>query len=415
VSLGLSLYRGVTAIAQPLAGPILRGRARRGKEDSARLGERLGQASRPRPDGPLVWLHAASVGESLSILPLVDRLRAERPDTAVLVTSGTVTSAELLAQRLPPGAIHQFAPVDAPAVARRFLNHWRPDLAIFVESELWPNLLLEARKRNVRLALVSARITDESATGWRRAPGAARKLLGCFDLVLAQDTASAQRLGWMGGHVEGVDNLKLVGEPLAADAKAVAALKKAIGKRPVILAASTHPGEEELIASATPPGALLIVAPRHPDRGEGVAASLAVLGLTVARRTAGEPLSATTQAYVADTLGEMGLLFSVADVAVMGGGFGPGIGGHNPLEPARLGVPVVSGPHAFNFAEVYAAMQEAGAALVVEAWDLKAAIPDLLADTARRASMKSAALAFASQGAAALDDTWARLRRLLPR
>jgi 3-deoxy-D-manno-octulosonic-acid transferase len=414
VSFGLALYRTATALLEPAAAPVLRGRAKRGKEDAGRLRERLGHASHPRPAGPLIWLHAASVGESQSLLPLIERLRAERPGVAVLVTSGTVTSAELLAKRLPKGAIHQFSPVDAPGVARRFLNHWRPDLAVFVESELWPNLLLGAKARGAGLALLSARITEESATGWRRAPAAARKLLGCFDLILAQDAASAERLEWMGGHVAGVANLKLVGEPLAADARAAAALRKAVGRRAVVLAASTHPGEEELVAAATPSNALLIVAPRHPDRGEAVAASLRGMGLTTARRAGGEPLTGRTQAYVADTLGELGLLFGVADVAVMGGGFAPGIGGHNPLEPARLGVPVVSGPQAFNFAEVYAALADAGAAVIVEAWDLKATLDELLSDAARRRRMKEAALAFAARGAAALDDTWTQLQRLTP-
>lgn len=413
MSAALSLYRGLTALAEPLAAPILRGRAGRGKEDADRLPERLGHAGLARPAGPLVWLHAASVGESLSILPLVERLRTERPDIAVLVTSGTVTSAELLARRLPPGAIHQFAPVDGPGVARRFLGHWRPDLAVFVESELWPNLLLGARKRGARIALLSARITEDSARGWARAPKAAKALLGCFDLILAQDSASAARLEALGARTEGVANLKLVSAALTVDAKAKAALKKAIGKRPVVFAASTHPGEEELIASALPAGALLVVAPRHPERGEAVAASLETLGLATARRAANQPLTAATQAYVADTLGEMGLLFSVADIAVMGGGFSPGVGGHNPLEPARLGVAVVSGPETFNFAEVYAAMADCGAAMIVEAWDLKPALADLLAKPAQRTAMKAAASSFASQGGA-LDDTWARLQRLLP-
>ena len=406
MSLGLSLYRAATTLAEPLAAPILRGRAKRGKEDGARLAERLGHAGAPRPNGPLVWLHAASVGESLSILPLVGRLRAERPDLTVLVTSGTVTSAELLAKRLPDGVIHQYAPVDGPAVARRFLDHWRPDLAVFVESELWPNLLLGAKKRGAKLALLSARITGESAAGWRKAADAARTLLSAFDLILAQDRASAERLSQMGGEVAGVANLKLVGEPLAVDAKAKAALRKTIGKRPVVLAASTHPGEDEVIAAAAAADALLIVAPRHPTRGEAVAAALGA-----PRRSLGQAITPDTRAYVADTLGEMGLLYSLADVAVMGGSFAPGIGGHNPLEPARLGVPVVTGPAVFNFAEIYDAMAAAGAATITDTAGLSVALTDVLH---RRETMSKAALAFADQGQHALDDTWGQLQRLLP-
>lgn len=415
MSAGLSLYRLLTAAAEPLAGSVLRRRAARGKEDPARLRERLGHASLPRPEGPLVWLHAASIGESLSILPLIQRLRAERPDIAVLVTSGTVTSAHLLAQRLPQGALHQYAPVDGPRTARRFLDHWRPDLAVFVESELWPNLLRGAKARGVILALLSARITEDSAKGWARAPKAAGALLSAFDLIMAQDSASDARLKALGARTMGVANLKLVGEPLTCDAKELAALKKAAGPRPIVLAASTHPGEEEMIAQATPWGALLVVAPRHPERGESVTAGLQMMNLATARRSMKEPLTAGTQAYVADTLGEMGLFFALADIAVMGGSFAPGIGGHNPLEPARLGVPVVTGPHVFNFAEVYAAMVETGAAMMTEGFeDLGEALETLASDNIRREAMSKAARAFAAQGPAALDATWAKLKPLLP-
>jgi len=415
LSAGLALYRLLTSAAEPLAGVVLRGRAKRGKEDAARIAERLGHASLPRPAGSLVWLHAASVGESLSILPLIERLRAERPDITVLVTSGTVTSAALLAQRLPLGALHQFAPVDGPRVARRFLDHWRPDVAVFVESELWPNLLGAAKARGAKLALLSARITEDSARGWQRAPGAARALLGSFDLVMAQDSASEARLKALGARTAGLANLKLVGEPLTCDAKQLAALRKAAGKRPVVFAASTHPGEEEMIASAVPWGALLVIASRHPERGESVTASLQMMNLTTARRSFNEPLTAETQAYVADTLGEMGLLFALADVAVMGGSFAPGIGGHNPLEPARLGVPVVSGPHVFNFAEVYDAMVGADAAVIAAGFEeLSAELETLVTDEARRTTMSRAARAFAAQGDVALDATWVKLKPLLP-
>ncbi|HYG27553.1 MAG TPA: 3-deoxy-D-manno-octulosonic acid transferase [Caulobacteraceae bacterium] len=414
MSLALSLYRAVTALAEPLAGGILRGRAGRGKEDAARIGERLGHASAPRPAGPLVWLHAASVGESVSLLPLIERLRAERPEVGVLVTSGTVTSAELLARRLPAGAVHQYAPVDGPGVARRFVDHWRPDLAVFVESELWPNLLAQASARGAKLALLSARITEDSARGWSRAPGAAKALLGRFDLILAQDRASEARLKALGGKTAGVANLKLVGRPLAADPAALAELKRAAGGRRIILAASTHPGEEEMIATVAPADALLVIAPRHPEHGEAVVEALRMMDLTTARRSTGEPLTAATRAYVADTLGEMGLLYALADVAVMGGSFAPGIGGHNPLEPARLGVPVITGPHVFNFAEVYEAMTAAGGAVMVEE---PQALYTLLANLTPGSlnAMGETAKAFANAGAAALDETWSRLQPLLPR
>ena len=199
----LELYRLAMGAIAPLAPAVLGGRGRRGKEDAGRLGERLGRASAARPAGRLVWLHAVSVGESVSLLPLIERIRAERPGLAILVTTGTRTAAELLGQRLPAGAIHQYAPIDTPGAVGRFLDHWRPDAGLFVESELWPNLILAARERGVRLGLISARMTQASADGWRRAPAAARAVLGAFELVLPQDPDTETRLAGLGAHVGG--------------------------------------------------------------------------------------------------------------------------------------------------------------------------------------------------------------------
>jgi len=372
-TLPLALYAAATGLLEPLAPVLLRSRAKAGKEDPARLNERLGRPTAPRPEGPLIWLHGVSVGESLSLLPLIDALRARRPGATLLVTSGTVTSAALLAQRLPKDVIHQFAPVDSPGVAARFLDHWRPSAALFVESELWPNLILTAKAQGVRLALLSARMTDDSARGWTRAPASAAAVLAAFDLILPQDAATADRLGRLGARIGPPLNLKLAGPAPPVDDALVATLKSGIAGRKVVLAASSHPGEEPLIAQAVraaAPDALLILAPRHPDRGPQVAADLKGLGFDVARRAAGEPLAAATTAYVADTLGELGALFAVADVVVMGGGFVEGIGGHNPLEPARLGRAIVTGPHAFNARDVYAEMFDEAAA--IEAADAEA-------------------------------------------
>ncbi len=413
MSLALALYRLATGIAEPLAPRILRGRAGRGKEDPARLSERLGHASRGRPTGSLVWIHGASVGESLSVLPLIERIRTERPDLSLLVTSGTVTSASLLAARLPPGVFHQYLPVDGPKAAARFLAHWKPQLAIFIESELWPNLLLQAKAQGARLALLSARITEESAGGWMKAPAAARAILGAFDLVMPQDGASADRLRDLGADPQGLLNLKFLAGALPYDPDARAALEEGIGDRPVILAASTHPGEEALIAAAIPEETLLIVAPRHPERGEAVTAALRGLGYKTARRAFGEPPTAETDIYVADTLGEMGLLYEVAQVAVMGGSFVEGIGGHNPLEPARAGIAVVTGPHTFNFAEVYGEMEGHRCVLLAEdGADLARLLPQAQDDWV---SLGAAAADYAASRSVAMGEAWARLQPLLPR
>ena len=409
--LPLALYGAATGLLEPFAPAVLRDRARRGKEDLSRIGERLGRPGAPRPEGPLVWLHGVSVGETQSILPLVAALRARRPALRLLVTSGTVTAAELLARRLPKGVIHQFAPVDAPGAVRRFLDHWRPSLAILVESELWPNLLLAAKGRGVRLALLSARMTEASAARWARWPGSARALMRAFDLILPQDTATAARLRRLGATPGPQLNLKAIGEPLPADAAELRRLRAAVRGRKVVLAASTHPGEEAIIAEAFRAAGgegLLIVAPRHPDRGPEIARQL-----SAGRRSAGEPMDGPI--HVADTLGELGLFFRLADVVVMGGSFVPGVGGHNPLEPARLGRPIVTGPYVFNAADVYGALfAEAAAVEAADGAALARRLRELIDDPALARRTGEAALGFANRQGAALDEAMGLLGPLLP-
>ncbi len=463
--LSLRLYALATGLAEPFAPLLLSRRVRRGKEDAARLSERLGRSGRSRPDGPLVWLHGASVGESVSLLPLIARIRTERPDLTVLVTSGTRTSAELLARRLPAGAIHQYAPVDAPAAVARFLEHWRPGLGLFAESELWPNLILGARRRGVRLALVSARMTEGSALGWARRPAAAKAMLSGFEAILAQDDASATRLDTLGGHVTGRLNLKRLGASLDADEPQVAGLRAKFGDRRIILAASTHLGEEALIAGAVgglPDHPLLIIAPRHPDRGQRIAAELTAVGLKVVRRSekplpprgegvgdggagagvddlasvsegigqrgwrdtptpnpspqgGGESSTAGQDIYLADTLGEMGLFYRLADIVIMGGSFVGGVGGHNPLEAAQLGVGVVTGPERFNHADPYAEMIAAGAAVGVDdERGLERELAALLAAPDRLRQLGENARGYAAAQAGAFEDGWRAIAPLLP-
>ena len=419
MSLGLLAYRLLTATLEPLAPLVLNSRARKGKEDRARMGERLGRASGGRPAGELVWLHGASVGETLSLLPLVEALARARPDLNLLVTSGTAAAAQIMRKRLPAGVLHQYAPVDAPAAARRFLKHWRPCLAVFVESELWPNLLLGARKSGCRLALLGARISDDSARGWARAPRAARALLSAFDLILAQDANSWARLKALGAKVAGELDLKQAAAPLPHDEAELEAMKAELCGRPVVVAASTHPGEEEQIVAALKtlpePRPLLVLAPRHPARGKDVAEMLRAQGLRHARRSVGDRLLGDTEVYLADTLGELGLLFRLAEVVIMGGGFGEGVGGHNPLEPARLGLPVVTGPDVANFRETYAGLLHAHAALMTpHQAALNAALAELLADPVRAAQMGERARAQAESRHDAAKAALAALEPLLP-
>ena len=421
--LSLKAYRAIAGWVEPLAPRLLAARARRGKEDAARINERLGRPSIPRPSGPLVWLHGVSVGESLSLLPVIERLRAERPDVAVLVTSGTVTSARILAERLPPGVIHQYAPVDGPLATARFLNHWRPALGVLVESELWPNLIGAAQARGVKLALISARITEKTAQGWGRMRGAARALLSAFDLILPQDDASAARVETLGGQVQGRANLKLAGGPLGHDKGAFEQLSAAIGDRSVVLTASTHPGEERAIAKALdaldePP--FLILMPRHPERGAGLSQTLRTDGRAVAVRSAGEAIKADTAVYLADTLGEMGLFLALGDVVIMGGSFGPvignaGVGGHNPLEPARLGKATVCGPDMANWPDVAADLERAGGLIrVARVEELAPVIAPLLADPVKARAVGERARRAAQAADAGLDRLWSHLAPLLP-
>jgi 3-deoxy-D-manno-octulosonic-acid transferase len=416
-TLPLALYAAATGLLEPLAPALLRRRAARGKEDAARLNERLGRPAAPRPEGPLVWLHGVSVGESLSLLPLIAALRAARPDLNLLVTSGTVTAAEVLARRLPPGVIHQFAPIDAPGAAARFLDHWRPGAALFVESELWPNLIVAAKARGVKLALLSARITESSARGWARAPATARALLRAFDLILPQDGETQGRLERLGARVGPHLNLKLVGDAPPVDDALVAMLKA--GDRRIVLAASTHPGEEPLIARAFQAAgteALLVVVPRHPDRGPQVAAELRDLGFTVAGRATGEPLTPAITAYVADTLGELGALYTAAHAVVMAGSFVEGVGGHNPLEAARLEAAIVTGPHVFNAAGIYAEMfADAAAIAAADSRALARHIRGLLANPVIARRVGEAAGAYAGRQGAALTSATTLIEPLLPK
>jgi 3-deoxy-D-manno-octulosonic-acid transferase len=295
-------------------------------------------------------------------------------------------------------------------------------LGLFAESELWPNLILGARRRGVRLALVSARMTEASARGWAHRPAAARAMLGGFETILAQDDASAARLTALGGHVTGRLNLKRLGAPLDVDEAQVTALRAAFGRRPIILAASTHPREEALIAAAVrgaPGHPLLIIAPRHPERGEAIASELGAAGFKVARRNQILPPGGEDQEdldiYLADTLGEMGLLYRLAGVAIMGGSFVPGVGGHNPLEAAQLGVGVITGPDRFNHADPYTEMIAAGAALSVDnARGLERELTALLAAPDRPRQLGEQARAYAAAQAGAFEDGWRVIAPLLP-
>jgi len=415
--LSLRLYGAASGAASVFAPAWLKNRTRRGKEHPTRWPERLGRTAQVRPSGRLAWLHGVSVGEALSLLPLMERLRAERPEVAILVTTGTLAAAELIGARLREGAIHQYAPLDTPGAVRRFLDVWRPDLGVLVESELWPNLILAARSRGVRLALVSAKLSDRSLAGWRRAPGAARAVLAAFDLVLARDARAADRLEALGARVDGLADLKFGAAPLPVDEAELAQARGWLGARPVLLAASTHPGEEAAVLRAfravgAGSAPLLILAPRHPTRGDAVERDARAAGLTVGRRSVGAVLG-EARVYLADTVGELGLWYRLASLALVGGSLSAGVGGHNPLEPARLGCPFVSGPWVFAW-PVYDALAAAGASRRVEPGDLADWFARAIAGDPSLAGMAERARSLVAAGDAAAGQAAERVLGLLP-
>ena len=405
-----ALYRGLTTLALPLIRLYLARRRSQGKEDAARFGERLGRAGRTRPEGPLIWLHAASVGEALSILGLTERVLTDYGEVTMLVTTGTVTSARLLAERLPPGAIHQYVPVDRLAWARRFLDHWRPDIALWVESEFWPNLISETQARAITMILLNGRMSLRSFAAWRRWPGLIRPLLGGFALCLAQDEDEAKRLRALGApSVKAPGNLKFASPPLPVDEAEAERLSHSIGARPIWLAASTHAGEEEIVVEAhrriapAHPGLLTVIVPRHPSRGREVALVLERAGMKGALRSSGDAIAPETEIYIADTLGELGLFYRLCPVAFIGGSLIPH-GGQNLLEPARLDCAVIHGPHMENFRAVVGEMTTAEASIEAgNARDIADAVASLLDDEAARARRVEAARRIATAKDGVID------------
>ncbi len=403
-------------LAIPALRLLLRRRAANGKEDPARLAERRGIDPTPRPPGKLLWLHAASLGEAISVLPVLQTL----PDTLhVVFTTGTRTSARLLAQRLPELGLenrvfHRYAPLDVPAWGARFLDHWRPDAACFLESELWPNLLLACRKRGIPTALLNARLSVRSAARWCNLPGFAAEILGGFTWIAAQSDADATRIASLGGHaVDAPGNLKTAAAELPADPAELARLGALLAGRPAWLAASTHPGDEaraaRLHAALAPahPGLVTAIVPRHPERGAAIAAELG----GAPRRALGQ--DPAPGIWIADTLGELGLFYRLFPIVLMGKSFPPG-GGQNPLEPARLGCAVACGPAMQNFAGAVASLTAAGAiATLPDEPALIHWLGAMLADPAARQAMGRAAHAVATSQAELPAQMAARLVALV--
>lgn len=399
----LTLYRAAGRLVEPIAPALLGWRRRRGKEHPLRWSEKLGKASLPRPEGTLAWLHGASVGETAALSPLVEALCAE--GFAVLVTSGTTTSARMLQTRLPAGAMHQFAPLDLPGPTRRFLDHWRPAFAMIAESELWPGWIEATHRRGAPLFIVNARMSERSYGRWRRRPALISAMLSRIAMVFARTREDGERFLDLGApRVVVAGNLKYDAPALPADPAALAELGAAIGARATWAAASTHEGEEQIALDVhralAPrfPDLLTLIAPRHPERGEAVSALARAAGLKVTRRSLGERPGPQTQVHVIDTIGELGLVYRVVGAAFVGGSLVQR-GGQNPIEPARLGVAALHGPHVSNFTEDYALLDAQGGGVpVADAQALAVALAGFLGAPARlRAAGRAASEAVESR------------------
>jgi 3-deoxy-D-manno-octulosonic-acid transferase len=416
--MALRVYRKLSSAVVPLAPALINRRLKQGKEDPERIGERRGLSRDPRPPGPLVWIHGASVGEVLAAAALIERLRALH--IGILLTSGTVTSAAIVAKRFPPEVIHQYVPYDSPRYVTRFLDHWRPSLALFIESDLWPNLILSSAARRVPMVLINGRMSQRSFPRWRRAHGAISALLGAFEICLAQSDADAERFSELGArNVITTGNLKLDVPAPPADPMKLDRLMAVTRGRPVVVAASTHPGEEEILIEAHRtlagffPPLLTVIVPRHPERGPAVWRMIAAAGLKAALRSRDELPTATTDIYVADTLGELGVFYRLAGAVFMGGSLVPH-GGQNPIEAIKLGASIAHGPHVFNFSDVYDALDRAGGARRADGQEaLVKQLGQLLADPAARDALSDAASRVVDELGGALERTLAALEPYL--
>ncbi|MEZ5822407.1 MAG: 3-deoxy-D-manno-octulosonic acid transferase [Xanthobacteraceae bacterium] len=414
----LRFYRKLSYAMVPLAPALIRSRLKQGKEDPERVSERRGLSLGTRPHGPLVWIHGASVGEVLAAAGLIERLRAL--NLRILLTSGTVTSATIVAKRFPPDVIHQYVPYDSPRYVARFLDHWRPSLALFIESDLWPNLILSAASRRLPMVVINGRMSPRSFPRWQRARNTISALLGQFDICLAQSETDAERFAALGArNVIATGNLKLDVAAPPADPVKLEKLMAMTRGRPVIVAASTHPGEEEILIETHRrlagffPGLLSVIVPRHPDRGNAVAGLVAASGLRFAQRSREELPAANTDIYVADTMGELGLFYRLAGIVFMGGSLVEH-GGQNPIEAVKLGAAVVHGPHVFNFGDVYEALDRSGGAR--EAYGHEALLKQLgqlLADPAARDAVAASGAHVVDQLGGALEKTLAALEPYL--
>jgi len=385
----LKTYKILLILATPILWAYLQYRAFKGKEVISRLGEKYGKSSRTRPDGSLIWIHAASVGEAQSALLLVNRLSKSNPTHSFLITSVTVTSAKMLKNNLPRHAFHQFVPIDNPIWVNRFINYWKPDMAMFMESEIWPTIITTLKENNIPTLIVNARLSQKSFTGWKKIKDVAENLFSSFDLILTQTKTDTDNFEYFGANAKTSGNIKLNADDLPFHEGDLKSFKQSVQNRPVWLYASTHEGEEELAAQTHIelkdefPNLLTIIVPRHPARSGAIIAKLKPMGMTIKTRTHEKNLPDNdTDIYLANTLGELGLFYRVSPISMIGRSFSiDGGGGHNPIEAAQLGSIVLTGPNIQFQKNLFNPMLLEDAAFQIkERQDLSKKIATLLSD-----------------------------------
>jgi 3-deoxy-D-manno-octulosonic-acid transferase len=388
------LYNILWYFLTPLMHPWLWWRLHKNKEEKGRLQERFGLYIAEKTEKPIIWLHGASVGETLSLRPIIAFLRQEYPDYTILITTGTKTAARLILQQEQGDIIHQYIPLDHPLWTKRFFDHWKPSLGILVESEFWPNFILNAP---CPMWLLSGRLTPDSYQRWKKwFPKFFRSIMEHFSLVFAQTEADAARLKeFHKGHIF-ISNLKYLAKPLPIEKTTINTLEKMIGSRPFWIAASTHPGEEKIIIQAHQyikekiPNILTIIAPRHPIRGDDIRGLLPP-DFFGTQRSRQENITAKTDIYIADTMGELGSLFSISSITLVAGSLLPNIGGHNLLEPAFFGNAILHGPHMHKSLDMYDLFTSAHASFVVkDEKDIANCVIVLLEDKKKLAQQQAA-------------------------
>jgi len=414
-------YSGLTRVLAPFLPLWIKRRALKGKEDPTRQSERFGQATLARPQGQLFWMHGASVGETTMLLPLIKKLLEHYPDAHLLITSGTVTSANLMTERLPARALHQYVPLDTPKAVSAFLDHWKPDIAFWAESEIWPNLITQTKARDIPMALINARMSDKSIKGWFKRQASAKTLFGAFDIILAANEGTANGLSWLlGQEIECSGNLKDAAPKLPVNESELNKLQAQIGDRPIWCAASTHKGEEEIIIAAHDeikkhhPRALLILALRHPERRADVMPLLS--GTDYVLRSKQASIEPSTSVLLFDTIGEMGLAYSLSDISFVCGSLVKGLMGHNPLEPARFKNAVLTGGHIASFADSYMQMIAFDAAKrILSPKMVGSSVSELFSNSEKRAKMQTQAYEFVVSRDAVLDFVWGKITPILPK